>query len=237
MNQVTVTTTRATNVAFSHLLLVVAAFGLLWVAPISHVQADDQPQITKNLKFGDTDPEVEPLKEILANRGYLDTDMLDETDSAKLNRYSLSTKSGVRRFQTKYKLTKSGKVDEATRNKLNALGSTKSCGLTLTSPTPDSSVTFPLSVQVTVNNSQSACKWKILGGKAGTAQILNASGKSIGKADLTTTEDWKSLGDIHFTATINSISESVNGDITLKLWAPRQSGVSSRPELLVHLTK
>lgn len=62
--------------------------------------------------------------------------------------------------------------------------------LTVNAPGKNEKITSPVTITVTVDNTNPKCRWTVFEAQAGTMQLQNAEGEVIGKAVLTTDEDW-----------------------------------------------
>lgn len=89
------------------------------------------------------------------------------------------------------------------------IGSSGKCGLIVTSIQPNTQVSFPLTIQGTIDNSNSqnlGCSWQMFEGQAGLAQLYynyeNSGWKPIGVSSHVQVSDW--------TATRTSFSTTLN---------------------------
>jgi hypothetical protein len=83
------------------------------------------------------------------------------------------------------------------------------CGLTVNSPLPGTIVTFPLTIQTVVDNTQSAklnCSWSVFEAQAGSVTVKDTGGHIVGKGVLKTTANWMTTAATPYTATISSIT-------------------------------
>jgi hypothetical protein len=83
------------------------------------------------------------------------------------------------------------------------------CGLTVNSPLPASTVTFPLSINATVDNTQSTtlgCSWTVFEAQAGPIKIKDGSGNTLATGVLATTANWMTTSPTIYTAMISALS-------------------------------
>ncbi len=83
------------------------------------------------------------------------------------------------------------------------------CGLTITSPLPATTVTFPLTIQAVVDNTQAGtlgCSWTVFEAQAGTVTVKDQNGAILGTGILSTTNDWMTTAPTPYTATITSLT-------------------------------
>jgi hypothetical protein len=115
------------------------------------------------------------------------------------------------------------------------------CGLTVNSPLPNTVVTFPLSLNVTVDNTQAAalgCSWTVFEAQSGTVTIKDVSGTTLAQTFLSTTADWMTVNPTAYTTTIASISNpSYTGPLTLTFEEENPSGEGTPDTLVVGVMK
>lgn len=83
------------------------------------------------------------------------------------------------------------------------------CGLTIDAPLAGATVTFPLTIQATVDNTQSTalgCSWGVFEAQAGTVEIKDTNGASLATGILTTTSDWMTANATPYSVTISALS-------------------------------
>ncbi len=111
------------------------------------------------------------------------------------------------------------------------------CGLTVNSPLPNATVTFPLSINATIDNTQLSslgCSWTVFEAQAGTVIVKDSNGSAVGQAVLSTTADWMTSNATVYTATVSSISNpSYTGSLTLVFEEENPSGEGIADTLMV----
>jgi hypothetical protein len=95
-----------------------------------------------------------------------------------------------------------------TGNQQPPLVKASKCGLTVNSPLVGSTVTFPLSINATVDNSNTsaACSWTVFEAQAGPIVIKDGAGNTLATSFLATTANWMTTAPTVYTATIASLS-------------------------------
>ncbi len=115
------------------------------------------------------------------------------------------------------------------------------CGLTVNSPLAGSTVSFPLSVSATVDNTQSqslGCSWTVFEAQAGSVTVKDANGNVLGQSYLKTTGNWMTTGPVVFTATIATLTNpSYTGPLTIVFEEEDVSGQGNPDTLSVNVMK
>jgi hypothetical protein len=120
-------------------------------------------------------------------------------------------------------------------------GPSTNCGMTITSPTEGSTVTFPLSIDATVDNTNAqslGCSWGVFEAQAGNVQVKDPSGNILAQVPLTTTDNWMTTGPVAYTATIASLSNpAYSGPLTLLFTEDNSSGKPNPDTLTIQIVK
>ncbi len=115
------------------------------------------------------------------------------------------------------------------------------CGLTVNSPLPGDTVTFPLTINATVDNTQAqslGCAWTVFEAQAGPVEVLDQNGNVVAMVPLSTTSDWMTSNATQYSATITSISNpAYTGRMTLKFTEDNPSGGLNPDTLTVAVAK
>ena len=93
------------------------------------------------------------------------------------------------------------------------------CGLTVSSPTPNEEVVFPLTVNAVVDNTlagELGCSWAVFEAQAALIEVMDSDNNKVGQGLLTTTEDWMTTGPVNFTSVI-SLDDGVSSGEELTL--------------------
>lgn len=93
------------------------------------------------------------------------------------------------------------------------------CGLTVSSPTPNEEVVFPLTVNAVVDNTlagELGCSWTVFEAQAALIEVMDSDNNKVGQGLLTTTEDWMTTGPVNFTSVI-SLDDGVSSGEELTL--------------------
>jgi hypothetical protein len=121
------------------------------------------------------------------------------------------------------------------------IGAASNCGLTVDSPLPGSTVTFPLTINATVDNTKMStvgCSWTVFEAQAGGVEIKDQSGNVLAQAPLTTTSDWMTTAATPYKATISALSNpSYTGPLTLVFTEDNPSGGPNPDTLSVQVVK
>lgn len=79
------------------------------------------------------------------------------------------------------------------------------CGIIVSSPAPNSVVSFPLMVKTIVDNTdmdKRGCAWSTFEAHAGTVKVINSANIEVGSGVLMTTEDWMTSGPVHYSGEV-----------------------------------
>ena len=93
------------------------------------------------------------------------------------------------------------------------------CGLTVSEPTPNEEVVFPLTVNAVVDNTLSGalgCSWTVFEAQAALIEVMDSDNNKVGQGLLTTNEDWMTTGPVNFTSVI-SLDDGVSSGEELTL--------------------
>jgi hypothetical protein len=93
------------------------------------------------------------------------------------------------------------------------------CGLTIDSPLPGSTVTFPLIIDATIDNTQSAalgCSWGVFEAIGGSVTLKDQSGTTLAQVPLQAGGDWMTTAPTPYSATFATISNpSYTGPLSI----------------------
>lgn len=150
-----------------------------------------------------------------------------------LGAYTISQKKVVAPTQNNPIVTTGGQQQQTTP--------ASHCGLTVNSPLPNTTVTFPLSLNVTVDNTQAAslgCSWTVFEAQSGTVTVKDVSGNILAQTFLSTNANWMTVSPTVYTTTIASISNpSYTGPLTLTFEEENPSGEGTPDTLVVGVMK
>ena len=115
------------------------------------------------------------------------------------------------------------------------------CGLIIDNPPVGSTVTFPLTINAVVDNTQAqalGCSWVVFEAQSGTVTVKDGSGNVLAQTFLSTTADWMTTSPTPYTATIASLSNpSYTGPLTLTFEEENPSGEGIPDTLVVNVVK
>lgn len=115
------------------------------------------------------------------------------------------------------------------------------CGLTVNSPLPNTTVSFPLAISATVDNTQAAtlgCSWTVFEAQSGTVTVKDISGNILAQTFLSTTANWMTTNPTFYTTTITSISNpTYTGPLTLTFEEENPSGEGVPDTLVINVVK
>ncbi len=107
-----------------------------------------------------------------------------------------------------------------------------SCGLTINSPLVNSTVTFPLTINATVDNTGPGCHWGVFEANAGGVEIKDQNGNTLAQTYLGTTADWMTSAATPYSATISSLSNpSYTGPLSI-IFTEDNSADFPNPDML-----
>jgi hypothetical protein len=96
--------------------------------------------------------------------------------------------------------------------------------LTLNSPTSNQKVTSPLSVTVTVDNTNKNCRWTVFEAQAGTIEVIDENKTIIGQGVLTTEDDWMTDQPVTYKGSITFTKEPSGKVLHLQIREEDPSG-------------
>ncbi len=91
------------------------------------------------------------------------------------------------------------------------------CALSVVSPLPNTTVSFPLEVKVIVDNTNAPdCRWTVFEAQAGFISLSDVNGPIalVGSSALTTTDDWMTTSPVTYTTTLTPVSNPT-GTVTI----------------------
>jgi hypothetical protein len=98
--------------------------------------------------------------------------------------------------------------------------------ISVLSPLPGSTHTFPLMVSVLVENDKNPdCAWTLFEAQAGLVQLYDRTGAEVGSAPLTTTQNWMTTGPVGFTALIDTAMVVPPGEARIVITEEDPSGM------------
>lgn len=101
------------------------------------------------------------------------------------------------------------------------------CGLTVNTPLGGSTISFPLSVNAIVDNTNSAklgCSWTVFEAQAGTVKVMNGT-TQVGMGILSTTSNWMTTSPVNYTGNVTLSSPVASGtSLTLVFEEENPSG-------------
>ena len=101
--------------------------------------------------------------------------------------------------------------------------------LKVVSPLPNEQVSFPVNVEVIVDNSNPNCDhWTVFEAQAGTAEIKTADGTPVGSTPLSTESDWMTDQAVTYKATIPLVEDTNETEFTLVISSENPSGEPER---------
>ncbi len=123
-------------------------------------------------------------------------------------------------------LTKRGNVEKApVPISSTPSPSPASCtALTLNSPSSNQKISSPLSVTVTVDNTNTDCHWTVFEAQAGSMKLLDEEGTVIGEGVLTTEEDWMTDQPVQYKGTITFTKTPMGKKLELQIHEENPSG-------------
>jgi hypothetical protein len=114
------------------------------------------------------------------------------------------------------------------------------CGMTVDSPIPSASVSFPLTVTATVHNAAATdgCRWTLFEGQAGTVALNDQAGNTLMLLPfMTTSGDWMTDAPVQFSATIAPATAIPSGTpLTLVFTEEDPSGMNTPDTISVSVT-
>ncbi len=99
-----------------------------------------------------------------------------------------------------------------------AVTTTSNCGLSVVSPLPNTTVTFPLMVQAVVDNTQMAtlgCSWTVFEAQAGVVKVYDINNIQVGFGILATTGNWMTTSPVNYSATVTLTGTPATNALTL----------------------
>lgn len=114
------------------------------------------------------------------------------------------------------------------------------CGMTIDTPAPSATVSFPLTVMGTVHNAVATdgCRWTLFEGQAGTVAVKDQTGNTLALVPfMTTTTDWMTDGPVPFSATLTPATPIATGTVlTLVVTEEDPSGMNTPDTLSFTVT-
>lgn len=110
------------------------------------------------------------------------------------------------------------------------------CGLTVDTPLPGSTVSFPLTITGTIHNAVATdnCTWTLFEGQAGTVSAALNNIMDVGFTPIVLSGDWMTSGPVPFSITFIPASPIATGTpVTLTFVEENPSGEGS-PDALIY---
>ncbi len=118
------------------------------------------------------------------------------------------------------KITRLGKNDAIVSDDTNPVAVVNSlCGLTVTKPTPNEAVVFPLTVNAVIDNSLSSslgCSWTVFEAQAAVVEVIDSENNKVGQGLLVTEGDWMTSSPVNYKAVV-SLEDGVSSEEELTL--------------------
>ncbi len=103
---------------------------------------------------------------------------------------------------------------------------TKTCSnFIVVTPKQGQKITSPMTISAIVDNTKSkSCHWTVFEAQAGTMQLTDSKGETIGKGMLTTTSEWMTDKAVTYSGTITLTKPPAGSEITLTITEEVPSG-------------
>ena len=101
--------------------------------------------------------------------------------------------------------------------------STTSC-LRIVKPKENQLIISPLTVSVVVDNTSTMCHWTVFEAQAGTIEIIDDAGTTVGTGILKTTDNWMTNKPVTYDGTIIFTQTPVSNTVVLQITEENPSG-------------